>query len=215
MGMGARLIDGIRIVLETERYVVIDKPAGVLSVPGKGEDKQTSCVSWVRGRFPRASGPIVVHRLDMDTSGLLVLALDEASQRELSRQFEARLTSKAYVALVDGHVREEAGEIRVPLRPDYSNRPYQLVDLTHDKPAITRWRVLTYEGDRTRLRLELETGRTHQLRVHCAWIGHPILGDVLYGEAHSAERLMLHAAELSFADPTTGSRVEARAAATF
>lgn len=194
-----------------ERYVVIDKPAGLLSVPGKGEEKQDCAVSRVRGMFPRASGPMVVHRLDMDTSGLLVIALDEESQRELSRQFEERITEKRYVALLEGAIEGEVGEISLPLRADISNRPYQIVDLEQGREAVTRWRVLAREVDRTRVEFEPVTGRSHQLRVHAAkGLGVPILGDVLYGKppGSGAERLMLHAARLSFMEPGTVRRVE-------
>jgi tRNA pseudouridine32 synthase/23S rRNA pseudouridine746 synthase len=193
------------------RWVVIDKPAGLLSVPGKGDDKQDCAASRIRAMFPRASGPLVVHRLDMDTSGLLVLGLDPEAQRDLSEQFEFRRVEKAYIALVTGIPGAESGVIDAPMRLDVNRRPYQIIDFEQGRPAITRWRVLSVEVDRTRLRLEPQTGRTHQLRLHCAHIGLPILGDVLYGPqpetARSAPRLMLHASELGFDDPTSGQRV--------
>lgn len=196
------------IVLATERFVVVNKPAGLLSVPGKGEDKQDCVAARVREMFPGATGPVTVHRLDMDTSGLIVCALDAAAQRELSRQFEQREVEKRYVALVDGVVGCESGTIDVPIRADIANRPYQVVDRSHGRPARTNWKVMAVETDRTRIELIPLTGRTHQLRVHCAYTmgwhgspsregkgagpsdtsrtpapprGHPILGDVLYG----------------------------------
>jgi tRNA pseudouridine32 synthase/23S rRNA pseudouridine746 synthase len=201
----------LRILAQSPRWVVIDKPPGLLSVPGKGPDKQDCAASRVRAAFPGATGPLVVHRLDMDTSGLLLLALDEAAQRDLSFQFESRRICKAYTALVAGIPGSERGVVDVPVRTDIDNRPYQIIDTIHGRAAVTRWRLLAVETDRARLRLEPETGRTHQLRVHCAHMGHPILGDCLYGPqpetALAAPRLMLHASELEFHDPSSGRPV--------
>ena len=209
----------MRIVHTTERYVVVDKPAGLLSVPGKGEANKDCVPARVREMFPAATGPLVVHRLDMDTSGLLVLGLDAEAQRELSAQFERREVEKAYVAVVDGIVGCESGTIDAPIRPDEWNRPYQVVDRSHRRPAVTCYKVLGYETERTRLELIPQTGRTHQLRVHCATIGHPILGDVLYGPqpqtSEGAERLLLHAAVLGFTEPGTGRRVRFESRAVF
>ena len=196
---------GLTIVRSTDRYVVIDKPAGLLSVPGKGEGNRDCAAARVREAFPGCSGPLVVHRLDMDTSGLLVFGLDAAAQRELSGQFEARTVDKKYVALVLGAPPAETGEIDVPIRADITNRPVQIVDYEQGRQSRTLWRVLSLEADRTRLELVPLTGRTHQLRVHLAQAGLPILGDVLYGDqprtAESADRLMLHASELEFVEP--------------
>jgi tRNA pseudouridine32 synthase/23S rRNA pseudouridine746 synthase len=208
----------ITIVHASERYVVIDKPAGMLSVPGKGEDNKDCAAARVREAFPGASGPLVVHRLDMDTSGLLLFGLDADAQRELSMQFENREVEKRYVALVDGLVAAESGEIDVPMRADIENRPVQIVDHEQGRPSVTRWRLLALETDRSRLELEPLTGRTHQLRVHMAHAGHAILGDVLYGPrprtASLAPRLCLHAAMLEFREPGRGGakvRLESRA----
>jgi tRNA pseudouridine32 synthase/23S rRNA pseudouridine746 synthase len=207
--------DGLRVVAldPRGRWVVVDKPSGMLSVPGKGEEKQDCVASRVRAAYPHARGPLVVHRLDMDTSGLLVLGLDEESQRHLSRQFELRRVEKAYVAVAAGRPSAESGVVDVPMRLDVGNRPVQIVDFAQGRSAVTRWNVVALEPERTRLRLTPETGRTHQLRVHCAHMGHAILGDVLYGPqpetAEAAERLLLHAAELVFADPTDGREVRA------
>lgn len=198
----------------------MDKPAGMLSVPGKGANKQDCVASRVAAMFPGATGPLVVHRLDMETSGLLVLGLDPGAQRSLSAQFEARSVEKAYVALVEGAPAHDAGTITLPLRPDVSNRPIQIVDAAHGRPAVTRWRVLSREVDRTRVEFQPLTGRTHQLRVHAAspgprgGLGHPIIGDTLYG-GPAAERLMLHAAMLSFLDPDSGRRLEFRSETPF
>lgn len=196
----------------------------MLSVPGKGPDKADCAISRVRNMFGHTSGPMVVHRLDMDTSGLLVIALDPFTQRELSRQFEQRLTSKRYIALLEGGVTHDAGEINVPLRPDIDNRPHQIVDFVHGREAVTRYRVLAREIDRTRVEFEPLTGRTHQLRVHAALprtlpdghlggLGCPIVGDVLYGTPGG--RLMLHASRLELLDPGTGSRLRFESPAPF
>jgi tRNA pseudouridine32 synthase/23S rRNA pseudouridine746 synthase len=156
-----------------------------------------------------APGQLIVHRLDMDTSGLMVVALDPDAQRELSMQFEERVPQKAYVALVDGIINADWGVIDLPMRLDIDNRPYQIIDHVHGRHALTRWQVLSREIDRTRVRFEPVTGRSHQLRVHAAYgLGHPILGDVLYGPRTVAPRLMLHAAELSFIEPGNARRVE-------
>lgn len=201
----------VSIIARTELYVVVDKPCGLLSVPGKGPDKTDCVAARVRRMFPRAVGPMVVHRLDMDTSGLIVVALDAPTQRSLSMQFEARSVEKSYVALVEGDVPGDSGRIDEPLRTDIANRPCQIIDHVHGRPAITDWRVLARETDRTRVEFMPRTGRTHQLRVHAAHrrgLGCPILGDRLYGDPDSAPRLMLHAATLSFVDPASGRRVE-------
>ncbi len=201
------------------RYAVVDKPAGLLSVPGKGQNKQDCAAARVRAAFPDASGPLVVHRLDMDTSGLLVFGLDVEAQKHLSRQFEQRRVEKAYTALVAGVPESETGIIDVPMRLDVDHRPVQIVDFEQGRPAVTHWRIEAIEPDRTRLRLEPQTGRTHQLRVHCAHMGWPILGDVLYGPqpqtAEAAPRLLLHAAELGFLDPSDGAWVRVVSRATF
>lgn len=197
----------LRLVHIDQRFVVVDKPAGLLSVPGKGEDKADCVISRVRDLFPEATGPMVVHRLDMDTSGLLVVALDVGAQRDLSVQFQDRLTRKAYIALVDGVVTRDAGYVDLPLRVDWPNRPLQIVCMEEGRPAQTEYRVLARETDRTRLELVPITGRTHQLRVHCAdarGLGMPILGDRLYAHGPAREdhpRLMLHAAKLSVRPP--------------
>lgn len=221
----------LRVVAQGESWVVVDKPAGLLSVPGKGDEphKKDCVAARVREMFPQSTGPLIVHRLDMDTSGLLVLGLTPDAQRVLSRQFEERRTAKRYSALVTGtldHLPADAGEIDAPLRLDPDHRPWQVVCALHGRHAVTRWRVLAREIDRTRLSLEPVTGRAHQLRVHCAmpaaWggLGACILGDPLYGSNYRAPtpesergvpapapRLMLHAAMLEFDDPDTRERI--------
>lgn len=204
------------IIHATDRYVVVNKPPGLLSVPGKGEANKDCIAARVATAFPTASGPLIVHRLDMDTSGLIVLGLDPEAQRDLSGQFERREVDKAYLALVEGIMPADSGVIDVPMRPDIDNRPYQIIDHVHGRPSLTHWAVLALETDRTRIRMVPHTGRTHQLRVHAAHVGHPIIGDVLYGsepDDRRVNRLMLHAAELSFREPGSGApvRFESRA----
>ncbi len=204
----------VPIIFSNDQFVVINKPSGMLSVPGKGEDKADCAVSRIRAMFPAATGPLVIHRLDMDTSGLLVLGLNPESQRDLSMQFEFRKTEKRYIALVGGLVEVDQGDISLPMRADLTNRPYQIVDHDQGRPAQTHFRVMARETDRTRIEFEPITGRSHQLRVHAAapkesgGLGHPILGDILYGDSTSAPRLMLHATYLSFCEPGGGKRVE-------
>ncbi len=193
--------------------MVVDKPAWLLAVPGKGADKQDCAVARVAAMFPGATGPLVVHRLDMETSGLMVLGLDPQAQRDLSRQFEERSVEKRYTALVDGIVEEDEGVIDLPMRPDIDRRPHQIVDRESRREALTRWRVVLRELDRTRVEFRPLTGRTHQLRVHASTprdlggLGHAIVGDGLYG-ASDATRLMLHAEYLSFIAPGSERRVE-------
>jgi tRNA pseudouridine32 synthase / 23S rRNA pseudouridine746 synthase len=203
----------VPIIHASDRYVVVDKPAWMLSVPGKGPEKADCVAARVAAMFPNASGPLVIHRLDMETSGLMVLGLDADSQRELSGQFEQRLVEKSYVALLSGTDLEDehgtrSGAVDLPLRADIENRPVQIVDLALGRPAQTRWSILACEIDRVRVRFEPVTGRTHQIRVHAAaGLRRPIIGDALYG-GEPAERLMLHAAELSFLEPGSRRRVK-------
>ena len=182
--------------------IVVDKPSGLLSVPGKGE--AASVESLLGERYGEV---YMVHRLDMDTSGLMVVARNRAAYHHLQRQFLRRTVSKEYVALVEGDVVDDGGTIRLPLRPDLEDRPRQLVDYTYGKEATTDYAVMERRPDgRTLLRLTPHTGRTHQLRVHCAHadgLAAPIVGDRLYGHP-SAQRLCLHAASLTFVHPTTG-----------
>lgn len=202
----------IRVVLEDRRFVVIEKPAGMLSVPGVGPGKHDCAIARVKAMFPHADGPLMVHRLDTDTSGLLLVALDAPTQRALSMQFEARSIEKAYVAMLDGTPIRSEGVIDLPLRLDPDNRPYQVVDFFRGRPAVTRYRVLATDRGRARILFHPVTGRTHQLRVHASHPGGlncPIVGDVLYHPSgrDPGERLMLHATELMFDDPWTGLRL--------
>ncbi|MDD5181461.1 MAG: RluA family pseudouridine synthase [Gallionellaceae bacterium] len=193
---------GLDLIYRDESLLVVNKPAGLLAVPGRGVDKQDNMASRVQSEFPDA---LIVHRLDMATSGLLVLARGMAMHRHLSRLFRERLVKKRYAAVVTGKVEPSAGEIDLPLIGDWPNRPKQKVDSSIGKPSLTRYRLLAYDAHTNTSRLELEpiTGRTHQLRVHMAAIGRPIAGDALYG-GQEAERLMLHACSLGFAHPLSG-----------
>jgi len=210
------------IVDRGDAWVVIDKPPGLLSVPGKGPDKQDCVAARVRAAFPDADGPLIAHRLDMETSGLIVLGLTAEAQRSLSMQFEARTVGKRYIALVEGWLEFDEGTIRLPMRLDVDNRPRQVVDFERGKPAETRWRAIergvAKEREATRVEFTPITGRSHQLRVHAAHpegLDAPILGDGLYGDPESADRMLLHAAWLAFDDPGTGHRVEVERAASF
>ena len=189
---------GLDLIYRDEFLIVVNKPAGLLAVPGRGADKQDCLASRVQAEFPDA---LVVHRLDMATSGLLLFARGAEMQRRLSHLFRERLVSKRYVAVVSGRVETPSGEIDLPLMRDWPNRPRQKVDLASGKPSLTRYRVLAHDKGTTRVELEPVTGRTHQLRVHMAASGYPILGDALYGEEGRAERLLLHASTLGFVHP--------------
>ncbi|MBM7113663.1 pseudouridine synthase [Archangium primigenium] len=198
----------LSLVHEDAWLVVVDKPEGLLSVPGKGEALADSVLARLRARYPEAPGPLLVHRLDLDTSGLLVAARAPPVHALLQRQFLHRAVDKRYVAWVDGRVPADEGLIDLPLRVDLDDRPRQIHDPVHGKPALTRWRVLERRGARTRVAFFPLTGRTHQLRVHAAHplgLGAPIVGDRLYG--HEGPRLLLHAEALTFTHPGTGERV--------
>lgn len=195
-----------------ESLLVANKPAGLLAVPGRGEDKQDCLSARIQREFPDA---LVVHRLDMATSGLVLFARGAEMQRALSRLFEQCLVAKRYVAVVAGQMEQEAGEVNLPLICDWPNRPLQKVDHELGKPSLTRYRVLRRDGGTTRVELEPVTGRSHQLRVHMASLGHPILGDALYGDAASAPRLLLHACSLSFVHPRSGEPLSLTSEAPF
>jgi tRNA pseudouridine32 synthase / 23S rRNA pseudouridine746 synthase len=188
--------------------VAVNKPSGLLSVPGRGADKQDCLLSRLARQFPDV---LAVHRLDMDTSGVLVLARNKMAHGELSRQFRQREVEKRYLAVVAGQLMQPAGEINLPLICDWPNRPRQKIDFDVGKPSLTTYRRLGIDAktDSSRVELYPVTGRSHQLRVHLAAIGHPILGDDLYaGEAFGrAPRLLLHATFLAITHPETGLRL--------
>lgn len=193
------------LTYQDDFLLVAGKPAGLLAVPGRGVEKQDCLWSRVRVACPDAR---VVHRLDMATSGLMVFGRGLDMQRALCRLFHDRKVEKRYVARVSGRLAAVAGEIELPLMADWPNRPRQMVNHEAGKHSLTRYRVIAYEEatDTTRVELEPVTGRTHQLRVHLAAIGHPIVGDALYDGA-PGPRLMLHAERLTLAHPRTGEAV--------
>ncbi len=205
------------IVHDDATCIVVVKPAGLLSVPGRGEHLQDCVAIRVQSRF---SDALVVHRLDMATSGLMLFARGAAAQRRLNIAFAAREVHKRYVAIVDGLVERSSGAIDLPLMADWPNRPKQKWDREHGKPSLTRYRVLARDEAARTTRLELEpvTGRAHQLRVHLLGIGHPILGDALYAPPEvqvRAERLLLHASALRFVHPASGAPMAFESAAPF
>ncbi|WP_409929551.1 pseudouridine synthase [Sulfuriflexus sp.] len=205
------------ILYQDAFLLVINKPAGVLSVPGRGPDKQDCMISRVQASYPDA---LIVHRLDMATSGILVLALDADTHRQLSRQFQQREVSKQYIAVVTGRPTPTAGLIDKPMICDWPNRPRQIIDYEQGKPAQTRYETLEYmpASDTSRVLLSPVTGRTHQLRLHMQSIGHAILGDGLYASPAviaAAERLLLHASSLSFPHPANGARIVIESAVPF
>ncbi|GIX13561.1 MAG: RNA pseudouridine synthase [Paracoccaceae bacterium] len=198
-------------VLHADRHVlVVVKPAGLLSVPGRGPHLADSLATRAAALFP---GARIVHRLDRDTSGLLVLGLTVKAHRALSIQFQERRVGKAYAALVAGHPARDRGRVDLPLAYDEANKPRQRVDPA-GRPALTEWQVIARLDGHARMRLVPVTGRSHQLRVHMLALGHPILGDPLYGNA-PAPRLMLHAEELAFAHPAHGRAMRFRDPAPF
>ncbi|MDH5797718.1 MAG: RluA family pseudouridine synthase [Paracoccaceae bacterium] len=195
--------EALKILHHDHELLIVDKPSGLLSVPGKGEHLADCLLARVQAVFPEA---LLVHRLDRDTSGVMVFALSPMAQRHLGLQFEKRQIDKTYVARVWGRVQERTGEVDLPLIVDWPNRPLQMVDHENGRPAQTKWKVVKYEEGATRVRLFPRTGRSHQLRVHMKEIGHPILGDPFYstGEARNAPRLMLHAEKLRLRHPDGG-----------
>ena len=195
--------DPLDVVHVDHEVCVVSKPAGLLSVPGRGEHLSDCLIARVQAAFPEA---LLVHRLDRDTSGVMVFALTPHAQRHLGLQFEKRQTKKTYVARVSGEVSEKTGVIDLPLVVDWENRPRQMVDHENGRAAVTEWRVQRVGDGETRLRLFPKTGRSHQLRVHCLAIGHPILGDPFYAEgaARDHPRMMLHSENLRFRHPDGG-----------
>ena len=207
-------IMGIEILYRDKDIIVINKPSGLLSVPGKGEDKQDCAEARIRKLFSDAPKQCAVHRLDMETSGILILALNVKAHRILNEQFSEGLVRKKYIALLDGilHGKPE-GRTELPFRLDTENRPHQIYDAVNGKIGITEWKKISVKKGLTRIEFSPLTGRTHQLRlaascpVELGGLGIPIKGDSLYGVCKDGERLMLHAAEIEFFHPISGEKI--------
>ena len=191
------------VIHADHEVLVVGKPHGLLSVPGKGPHLTDCLLARVQAAFPEA---LLVHRLDRDTSGIMVFAMTPHAQRHLGLQFEKRQVKKVYVARVLGRIAQKTGTVDLPLIVDWPNRPLQMVDHENGRPAVTDWRVLRAGDEETRVRLFPKTGRSHQLRVHMLAIGHPILGDPFYatGPARDHPRLMLHSESIRFRHPDGG-----------
>ena len=202
-----------KLVFEDADLLVVSKPSGLLSVPGRGLEGAINLSAQVQDHYP---GALVVHRLDMSTSGLMMFARHAYAQRALQRAFESRTVAKRYIAVVQGWPADDAGSCNAPMRLDWPARPRQVVDWETGKPSYTRWHVLQRLGSghgaqsrRARMSLEPVTGRSHQLRVHMQALGHPIIGDELYGSAPGpGERLLLHATNLSLQHPVHGTPLQ-------
>jgi len=193
----------LHINYQDDDILVLNKPSGLLSVPGKAKEHADSMQTRAQKVFPTAT---IVHRLDMATSGLMVMALNKPAHRHISKQFELRETAKTYQAIVFGTVQQDSGEIDLPLICDWPNRPKQMVDHERGKKALTHWRVLERNTKTTRVELKPVTGRSHQLRVHMLSMQHPIIGDRLYAQDQAltmSNRLNLHGMFLSFRHPVT------------
>ena len=210
----------LAVLYVDETLLVLDKPAGLLSVPGRGEDKQDCLSAQARCLYPDA---LIVHRLDMATSGVMVLARGAAAQRSLNQAFASRAVTKRYIAVVDGVLASPAddwGVIDLPIIVDWPNRPRRIIAHQLGKPSATRWRVLLHNelDQTTRVELEPVTGRSHQLRVHLLALGHAIVGDALYGSPRvqaMADRLLLHARSLELSHPVTTEPMRFVSAETF
>ncbi|SFU92291.1 bifunctional tRNA pseudouridine(32) synthase/23S rRNA pseudouridine(746) synthase RluA [Xenorhabdus koppenhoeferi] len=203
------------VLYQDEHIMVVNKPSGLLSVPGKAEEHKDSIMTRVQAEFPTAES---VHRLDMATSGIMVVALTKAAERELKRQFREREPKKVYIARVWGKLEPEKGLVDLPLICDWPNRPKQKVCFETGKSAQTEYQVLKYEEQATRVRLVPITGRSHQLRVHMLALGNPILGDRFYAHPQAREitpRLQLHAQELSITHPVYGTSMHFECKADF
>jgi len=208
----------LEIIHEETSFIVVNKPSGLLSVPGRGPDMQDCVVTRLQTHTPHCIDHPAVHRLDMDTSGLMVLAKTTTSQRQLAMQFQERLVDKYYLAILEGAVAANAGEIRLAFRLDPDNRPHQVYDPVNGKTGVTHWQKLSSRDSLTSVAFTPLTGRTHQLRLHAAHplgLGCAIVGDRLYGTGTAPGQLLLHAAQLEFDHPVTGQRLGFSVAAPF
>lgn len=206
--------DPLSVLYEDGSIVVVDKPAGLLSVPGRGPHLADCLISRIANIYPNV---LLVHRLDRDTSGVMVFALTREAQKALGQQFERKQTQKTYVARVSGRVEADTGTVDLPLIVDWPNRPKHMVCHETGKPAQTDWRVVDRSSNETRVSLTPKTGRTHQLRLHMMALGHPVLGDPFYASGADADydRMMLHSEVLSLTHPGLGEPVKFHAPAPF
>ncbi|MBE0494024.1 MAG: RluA family pseudouridine synthase [Thiomicrospira sp.] len=196
------------ILYADEQLIVINKPSGLLSVPGKSEQNKECVLTHLHQTHPEA---LIVHRLDMDTSGIMVLAMNKQAHRSLSIQFQDRKVNKKYYALCAGKLLSNTGYVQLPMRCDWDRRPKQIIDFIHGRSAQTHWQIMTQYENHFSVELSPITGRSHQLRLHMKSLGHPILGDNLYADHASIanySRLMLHAGELEFSHPETQQRLK-------
>lgn len=203
------------ILYADNQVIVINKPSGLLSVPGKSEENKECVLTHLHKTHPEA---LIVHRLDMDTSGLMVLALNKQAHRSLSIQFQDRKVDKKYYALCAGTLLVKEGYTQLPMRCDWDRRPKQIIDFIHGRSAQTHWQMMTQYENHFSIELSPITGRSHQLRLHMKSIGHPILGDNLYADPTSItnhSRLMLHAGELEFSHPETLQRLKIKSSPEF
>ncbi|MEM8561533.1 MAG: pseudouridine synthase [Pseudomonadota bacterium] len=199
--------EAIRILYEDDDLLLVRKPDLLLSIPGRHPLNKDCLITRLQQRYPSAS---IVHRLDLDTSGIMIIPLNKPTHAHISRQFQQRKVDKTYRAVVFGEMSDEEGEINLPIASDWENRPRQMICHERGREAITRFRVLTRKLDRTCVELKPVTGRSHQLRIHMREVGHPILGCDMYAHEQAFEmaaRLMLHASAVSFEHPTTGKRL--------
>ncbi len=195
--------------------LLVNKPSGLLSVPGKALENRDCLETRIRDAYPEI---LLIHRLDLDTSGVMIFARTKQAQRHINLQFQQRQTEKTYIARVWGQVTPESGTVDLPLIVDWPNRPIQMVDHVNGKSAITNWNVLEHEANATRMELRPITGRSHQLRVHMLAIGHPILGDRFYGTEEvtaAADRMQLHALTLRLRHPAHETWLDFSAACPF
>lgn len=199
--------DPLEILYQDHELLVVNKPSGLLSVPGRGENLADCLLARVQAVFPEA---LLVHRLDRDTSGVMVFGLSPHAQRHIGKQFEKRIPKKTYIARVWGEMAEREGTVDLPLIVDWPNRPLQHVNFETGKPSLTDWKALKVGKGETRVRLYPHTGRSHQLRVHMKEIGHVILGDPFYAEGPARDdypRLMLHSESLHLRHPDGGKGI--------
>jgi tRNA pseudouridine32 synthase/23S rRNA pseudouridine746 synthase len=206
--------DPLEFLHDDHQVVLVNKPSGLLSVPGKGEHLADCLLTRVQAVYPQA---LLIHRLDRDTSGVMIFALTPHAQRHLGLQFEKRMTKKTYIARVWGEMTEKTGTVDLPIIVDWENRPRQKIDHENGRQALTDWRVLRARNSETRVRLMPKTGRSHQLRVHMLALGHPILGDPFYaqGDARDHPRMMLHSETFQFRHPDGGQGMRFTAKAPF